>query len=153
MIKAIKSIFQKAPDVDPILEGLLKQLYPALWIQFDMLGYRGKAFPLEGSYISGQSRGYLIGLAEAICVHNMGDRLSHDVFMAVAAAAFSEAYGDKPHWTILCDTLEEFQRGNEKVLEGAQHAHNDIADVYANVPYATIMGFWLFNNGIDQPKV
>jgi hypothetical protein len=67
-------------------------------------------------------------------------------------AAFTLVWGRENAQRVFDATLAECAARDGDTLAGSYRAETDVREVYAGKPHAAVMGFWLLNNGLNDPR-
>jgi hypothetical protein len=121
--------------------------------QLNLLGLNQENVPVTGSFISKRSRGYIYGMAAAVAgaTAQEGEQ-SEDAYHDVLEAAFILVWGREMAKSMFNKTFSECVARDGQTLAGAYCGEADVSMVYAGKPYASVMGFWLLNNGLNNPE-
>lgn len=113
---------------------------------FAMMGIEMGRLPMGDGPVALRSRGYLLGLADAVLQQFAPLHPTEDEFIYSMATAFVATYGTADS-TIGLHTIGLLQAGEQCTLEGVGLAHADVDEVYSGKPWAAPAGLWLINNG------
>ena len=118
--------------------------------QLQLLGLDLYAVPVRGIYVSKRSRGYIYGMAAGILGETSANPTA-DMAEDIMQAAFTLVWGRASAQPIFEMTLSECAARDGQTLAGSYAAERDVSDFYADKPFATVMGFWALNNGLNDP--
>jgi hypothetical protein len=141
---------QSAPEL-PLGEVQASALLGLLVPQLELLELQLEKVPVGGSFTSTRSRGYIYGLAAGV----LGTTTKHqDGAMAedIMHAPFTLVWGRNNAQNPFDQTLAESAARHGETLAGAYRAESDVGDVCSGKPFATVMGFWLLNNGLNDSE-
>lgn len=118
--------------------------------QLQLLGLELEKVPVEGSFVSKRSRGYVYGMAAGI-LGATTETQDAEMVEDIMQAAFTLVWGRETAQRVFELTLAECAARDGQTLAGSYRAEADVADVYAGKPFAAVVGFWLLNNGLNNP--
>jgi hypothetical protein len=119
--------------------------------QLDLLGLEREKVPVGGSFTSKRSRGYIYGTAAAVLGETTAEQ-DAEMVEDIMQAAFTLVWGAERAQEIFEITLAECAARDGETLAGTYRAEADVRAVYAGRPGAAVMGFWLLNNGLNDPR-
>jgi hypothetical protein len=116
-----------------------------------LLGLELENVPIGGSFTSKRSRGYVYGLAAGI-LGATSNRQDAQMAEDLMQAAFTLVWGRGNAQALFEQTLAESAGRDGETLAGSYRAESEIGDVYSGKPHASAVGFWLLNNGLNEPE-
>lgn len=134
-----------------VYEIRAKALLTFLIPQLQLLGLELEQVPASGSYVSKRSRGYIYGTACAV-LGATSDEMTSEEVEDIMQTAFTLVWGRENAQPIYQATLAECAARDGETLAGSYRAEADVGEVHAGKPHATVMGFWLLNNGLGNPE-
>lgn len=157
--KKLFGVSNSAPQPQPqsesydevaIFEECCRHLAIFLTPQLQMLGFELGKVPPTGTFISKRSRGYIWGIAATVLAP-WPEEFKRAMVSEVMRSAFWFVYGDGSCEELMQLTLDESTARDPATLSGSYHAEDDVTAVYEAKPHASVMGFWILNNGIGNP--
>ncbi len=127
-----------------------KALLTFLIPQLQLLSLELEEVPTEGSYVSKRSRGYVYGMAGAVLAAT-SEEMTSELVDDIMQTAFTLVWGRENAQRVYKATLAECVARDGETLAGSYRAEADVGEVYARKNYASVMGFWLLNNGLNNP--
>ncbi|MGZ8281712.1 MAG: hypothetical protein ACXWUN_02025 [Allosphingosinicella sp.] len=137
----------RVSKLDP---AIYRELRILLTPQIERLGVALGYVPAEGGYVSKRSRGYLYGMTAGL-LGRLGRMQEPEVIRDAMWAAFRMVYGPKIGPGALERTMQECLARDGETLAGSWRGEADVLDVHAGKAGAAVMGFWLLNNGRNDP--
>jgi len=129
-----------------LMEAILTGIVGILEINLALMSKPGGTIPIPAGQRGLRSRGYLVGLAEAILAEFAALNPTEDEFIYAMASSFAAAHGPCDGMIGL-ETCELFKSGNQDVADGVALAHSDVRSVYSGEAWAAPNGFWLIHRG------
>ena len=150
----LSKLFRNEPPPDAIEHSLseiqARALLALLLPQLEMLGLELEKVPAVGSFASKRSRGYIYGLAAAVLgvtTRQQDGGMAEDIMQA----AFTLVWGQANAQALFERTLAESAARDGETLAGSYRAEAEVGELYSGKPNAPAMGFWLLNNGLNDP--
>lgn len=159
MLGFIQLLFGSKPSSNPASQSTsltaeevqAKALLGFLIPQLQLLEFELEQIPTNGSYISKRSRGYIYGMAAAI-LGESSQKMNSEMVNDIMHTAFTLVWGKENAQHLFDMTLAECAARDGDTLAGSYRAEADVGEVFQNKPHAAVMGFWLLNNGLNNPE-
>lgn len=137
-------------DVRPELMTAVEEAIVTILVEnFLMMGVEPQSVATTGSTGDLRSRGYLLGLTEAVILQFQALNPTQAEFVTALASTFAATYGPCD-WPWALSTVDQFQADNPDVLMGCKLAYRDVRAVYSGQAFAAPTGFWLLNSGDEE---
>ena len=151
--KKVVTIPQIPADVREDLIAVIQSgIANIMMINFAMMDMEAQSIPTTGSTGNLRSRGYILGMTQAITAQFSEMNPTEAEFVTALASAFAVTYGSYD-WNWALDAADSLKAGDPAALAGAKLGHRDVEMIYSGQPYATPTGFWLLNNGDEEALV
>lgn len=117
--------------------------------QIAMLNYEAMQVPASGSYISGRSRGYIMGLIARV-LGDFPDQQTLPLLPIVGDAAFEFVYGSEHGPALLAQSVQDWRTRDPELVAGSGRGEAEADHVLTGRPFPSVMGFWQLNNGLND---
>lgn len=145
-----KAAHKYPPDIrHDLMEAIETAISGILSMNFSLMGVEAQHVPTTGSTGSLRSRGYLIGLSDAMVQQFSDLNPTQKERLNALCYAFVMTYGPID-WKWALESEDSLRAGEPDATDGAKLAHRDVEAIYSGQLCPSPTGFWLLNNGDEE---